>query len=318
VDSGEGRLAGHGAAESAGLSAGSPARLVLDACDRNLASYLEFLASTSAGGRVERGDGYLCFAGAHEYPGTYTNGVIRTDEASGGRTPAELLARADAFFGSLGRSYVAWVRTHRDADLDRELQRRGVFVRPPAEGSEAVVMERHEFEPGPTPDGVRVAEADDDDQLREFLLLVASCYSMPEAELGLAEGVLFSVESLRHPDNHVYVARDLETGALLGGVTVYVSGQVGYLAWAVTDPLARGRGIGRFLFRHAAREAFAADASIAWGVASQVGAPIWRSIGFETVSRYKRYVVPAPDAVGGPASSPARRPRRGARLQVSP
>jgi len=314
VESGEGRPAGPGAAGSAG----SPARLVLDACDRNLASYLEFLASTSAGGRVERGDGYLCFAGAHEYPGTYTNGVIRTDDASGARTPAELLARADAFFGSLGRSYVVWVRTHHDADLDLELQRRRLFVRPPAEGSEAVVLERHEVEPDPTPDGVLVSEADDDEQLREFLLLVASCYSMPEAEVAMAEGVLFSVESLRHPDNHVYLARDQETGALLGGVTVYVSGQVGYLAWAVTDPLARGRGIGRFLFRHAAREAFAFDASFAWGVASQVGAPLWRSIGFETVSRYKRYVVPAPDAVGLPASTPARRPRRGARLQVSP
>src|SRR6266480_7064350 len=85
-----------------------------EASDRSLAEFLAHVARTSSGGAVRQDDGMLLFAGGHNYPGAYTNGVMRL---SADVAPARLLARADDFFGPLRRGYVVWVRDHADGDL---------------------------------------------------------------------------------------------------------------------------------------------------------------------------------------------------------
>lgn len=288
-------------------------RRLLDTAHSSLVAYMRLLATTG-GGEVEEGPGHLAFAGAHEYPGTYTNGVIRTDPAGEQTTtPTELLACSDAFFGRWRRPYVVWVRGYRDGDLATELERRGFEARPPALGSPAILAERDRVAVTEAA-GVEITETRDEEDFEAYLRLVGSVYELPDADLSLVERLLFSRNSLRDEGSHVYLARFRDSGVLCGGTSTYVTGSACHAAWCVVDPAARGRGVGPALLTYSARAGFRLGAEVFFGVASQMGEPVWNRVGFRTVTHYQRFVAPAPDGVSRP-TSPSRA-RRGAARPV--
>jgi GNAT superfamily N-acetyltransferase len=260
---------------------------MIQLADGNLSSFLRHLATTAPGGSYLEDERYLLFAGGHEYPGTYTNGVIRKSSAI---TPAELLARADAFFGDLGRRYMTWVRAHADLDLEREVRRRGYWLRPPDAGTAGIATERR-LAPLPPPapgTHVEIRRADDEASLHAYRDVIARGYQLAEAPGDMLETVLFSIDSLRVPEVTAFVAyRDEQP---IGGSMAYVTGDVAGLQWLATVPEARGTGVGKRLFWAATDAAFDQGARCVTGQASAMGTPIWVAMGFSVVTRYRRYL----------------------------
>lgn len=251
----------------------------------NQVAYFKHLA-VHGGGVVEEDDRYLLFAGAHAQPGTFTNGAIRTSPTIGA---SELMARADVFFGSLGRQYVLWSRADVDRDLDAEAGRRRLWVRPPEEGNACIVL-GHGLPPVAAPAGYRITRAQTDDELADYLGLVARNWELAGASRALSEALLFSVASLRTPQVAVVVAYDPD-GRMCAGISGFLAEGCLGVEWAATDPPARGNGLGRCLMQQVCDWGFGRGASGVWGVASQLGTPVWVRMGFTVATRFRRYLV---------------------------
>ena len=235
-------------------------------------------------------DGVLLFAGGHNYPGTYTNGVIRTD---GGVAPADVLERASAFFRPLRRGYAVWVRDHADADLDEAVREAGLWARPPVEGIPALAVDAP-LGDVPSAPGLSIHPADDDEGRREYLRVVAEGYDLGGIDDSLAAAIFCSVESLRAPEVLVLVGR--AEGAPVSAALAHIVDGDASIQWTATVPGARGRGFGRALFAAACAGAFARGARIVTAQSSAAGTPLWTSLGFRPVTRYRRYLArpPAP------------------------
>ena len=235
-----------------------PAQLV-EASDRALTSFMRHQAATAPAGSFEDDDRYLIFAGGHDYPGTHINGVMcRSPDISAG----ELLARADAFFTPLRRQYLVWVRQHADADLETELVRRKMWVRPPPDGIAGIAIDQM-LEPLSAPDGIDLGVASTDDEFTEFRRLIGDAYQLVGADEALLEQVLFSVESLR--SDRVVGAHCACAAGILSAGMIYVDGDVASLQWTATRASARGRGLGRLVMHRCSNAALARGATSAFG-----------------------------------------------------
>jgi GNAT superfamily N-acetyltransferase len=277
----------------------------------NQVAYFRHLTMRATGGVVEEDERYLLFAGAHAQPGTFTNGVIRKTPGIGA---SELMARADVFFGSLNRQYILWSRADVDHDLDAEAGRRGLWVRPPENGNACIVL-GHTLPPLTVPTGYRIARAESEDELADYLALVARNWELAGAGQELAEALLFSIASLRAPEVAVLAAYD-EDGRMCAGISGFLAEGCLGVEWGATDLSARGHGLARCLMQRMCDWGFRAGAECAWGVASQQGTPVWVRMGFTVATRFRRYLVtdhlrsPAPAPGGQPVTGSSQR-RRG-------
>lgn len=262
-------------------------RVAITLGDRNQVAYFRHLALHAAGGSVEEDDRYLLFAGGHPYPGTYVNGAIRKSGAIGA---AELMARADVFFGTRSRPYVLWSRAHADADIDAEARRRQLWARPPVEGNSCILrtqpLARREV-----PAGYRISRAEGDDDLRAYLALVARNWELAGVEEQLAESLLFSVASLRSDDVAVLLAWNEADGNLVAGISGFLAADCLGVEWGATDPEARGHGLAATLMQRTCDWGFARGAKCVWGMASSQGTPLWVKLGFSVPTHYRRYLV---------------------------
>jgi ribosomal protein S18 acetylase RimI-like enzyme len=233
-----------------------------------------------AGGAVVDEGGVLFVAGAHPLP-VLCNAVFRTGE---GPAPAEVLARADAFFGARGRGYTAMVRAHADRDLEQAAEAAGLRR---FGSSPAMVLERRLAEAEP-PSGValrRVAAADD---ARDFAAVNARAYAtygMPE-DVGPA--VLGSPAVTIGPHIAAFVA--YLDGAPAAAAMVIVTHGVAGIYWVGTVPEARGRGLAELVTRAAGNAGFALGARVAALQASVMGEPVYRRMGYVEVTRYLQLV----------------------------
>lgn len=257
--------------------------------DANLVAYLRHVAITADGGAVAERQGTLLFAGGHNHPGPYTNGVIRTGTASPPATA--VLAAGEAFFGPRRRGYAVWVRGDADADLEAAARSAGLWQRPPLEGNPGIAIDRPPAE-APSPPGVEIARVHSDTGCQDYLRVVAASYGVDDAGLAIAEQIFFSLASLDAPQVAVFVAyRD---GAPVAGAMVYVAAGAAGLYWGVTVPAERGRGLGRAICRSVVEAGFAMGARCAVAQSSAVGTPIWVRMGFEVVTHYRRYLAAPP------------------------
>ena len=258
--------------------------------DANLVSYLKHLASTVRGGSYDDSGGVLTFAGGHAYPGTYTNGVIRINDAA---SPAQVLARAEAFFGPLRRGYAVWIRGHADADLEAAAQAAEMFQRPPVEGNPAIAYTGAAIALPKLDDDVVLQRVDSAETRQQYLEVILEGYGVGQLPLNLAETVMFNLASI--DDRRVAAFIASIDGVALSGCMAYTEAATAGLQWGATLPAARGRGLGKATFvaaNNAAIDEFGADLIV--GQASQMGVPLWVSLGFEVVTHYRRYLAKPP------------------------
>lgn len=271
--------------------------------DANLAAYLAHLARTSGSGVVSERPGLLLFAGSHNYPGAFTNGVIRTGPGDPvTAVPAiEVLDAAADFFGRRRRGFVLWVRGAQDADLAAAARDAGLWQRPPPGGNPGLAIDHPVPEVDP-PEGVTIRRVRDAGQRADYLRVVAATYGVGAVPLPVAEQILFSRASLDAPEVAAFVA--YRGDAPVACCLVYLAAGAAGLQWAATVPAARGAGLGQLAFRAACNAGFALGARCAAGMASAAGTPVWTRQGMRVVTHYERYLGRPPAGSGGAQVSP--------------
>jgi ribosomal protein S18 acetylase RimI-like enzyme len=137
-------------------------------------------------------------------------------------------------------------------------------------------------------DGVALRRVESDADAAAFGRAMAQAYAtygMPE-ECGPA--LVGGLEVLRAPHVASFVA-ETEAGVVAGAMVIVTHGVAG-VYWVGTTPAARGRGLAELCTRAASNAGFDLGARIAALQASVMGEPIYRRMGYVTVTRYAQLV----------------------------
>jgi ribosomal protein S18 acetylase RimI-like enzyme len=218
-----------------------------------------------SGGLVHEERGLLFVAG----PSSYLRVVIRMDRAVDG---AEAVRRAGELFGVSEGGHIVLVREPDDADLARAALAAGY-----APGWTERSMALHE-PPAASPliADLDVRAVSTPDEVLDYATVVADANDDPgERERA---GLLFHDDTILAPHIAAFVA--YVDGAPVSCAMTLVSHGVAGVFYVATVESARRRGLGDALTRMAARAGFDLGARAAWLGASEMGADLYRRIGF--------------------------------------
>src|SRR4051812_26768407 len=219
-----------------------------------------------AGGRIVEECGLLLVSGAS----SYLRVAIRTDPRV---EAAAVLARATEFFAAEPTGFIVLVRRPDDEDLERAALDAGFHAgwteRPMAIGDPPPA--------GASPDDVEVRVVADAAAVADYGRGVALAHDDPgERERA---PLLFHDETIVAPHIAAFIAY-LDREPVACAMTL-VSHRIAGVFYVATVEHARRRGLGDALTRMAARAGFEMGAQAAWLGASDMGAGLYRRIGFE-------------------------------------
>jgi ribosomal protein S18 acetylase RimI-like enzyme len=218
-----------------------------------------------SGGLVHEERGLLFVAG----PSSYLRVMIRMDGAVDG---ARAVRRSGEFFGGSEDGHIVLIRQPDDADLARAALGAGY-----APGWTERSMALHE-PPAASPliADLDVRAVSTPDEVLDYGTVVADANDDPgERERA---GLLFHDDTILAPHIAAFVA--YVDGAPVSCAMTLVSHGVAGVFYVATVESARRRGLGDALTRMAARAGFDLGARAAWLGASEMGADLYRRIGF--------------------------------------
>lgn len=196
------------------------------------------------------------------------------------------LSRAERLFEAHGRSFGIDVEAGRHPRMDRALRTFGlslVVTRP------AMAIRVEELEPPVLPAGVEVRRVTGPDELRAVAGIETAVFG---TEPAVAER-LFSSGWLAVPGVRIYLA--IRDGEPAGFAWTSLSRRAVGVFGVGTLPEHRRLGIGRAVTAFAAREAPGAD--LAWLQSSEMGRPLYASMGFEPAGDWQVWVRPLGGAI---------------------
>jgi ribosomal protein S18 acetylase RimI-like enzyme len=218
-----------------------------------------------SGGLIHEQGGLLFVAG----PSSYLRVVIRLDESVPG---AEAVRRAGAFFAASAGDHIVLVREPADGDLAEAALAAGYT---PAWTERPMTLSKPPAEPPPLA-GVDIRAVTSAEEVLAYGRVVAEANDDP-GERERAR-LLFHDETILAPQIAAFVA--YLDGAPVSCAMTLVSHGVAGVFYVGTVEQARRRGLGDALTRIAARAGFALGAQAAWLGASEMGANLYRRIGF--------------------------------------
>jgi GNAT superfamily N-acetyltransferase len=237
-----------------------------------------------SGGRVSDSDG-ICLIHGTNPSWVLANGAFRTDP---NLAPAEAIERVKRSFRELDRQPVLMTFERPDADLEAALAAAGW-----KQVIELPVMVRRSAltdEPAP-PARLRWLDADDTADLEALRDVLRRGFAEDEDEVEMVNDLLKEPESIRPPGIAAVIATI--DGAPVASAVVFLVREVAVLGWVATVPESRRRGLGRLVTAAATNRGL--DDGAAWVTlqASPMGLPLYRSMGFETVTSSRIWLAPA-------------------------
>jgi ribosomal protein S18 acetylase RimI-like enzyme len=218
-----------------------------------------------SGGMVHEQDGLLFVVG----PSSYLRVMIRMDDRVDGVTAVR---RSGEFFGATEGGHIVLVREPDDADLARAALAAGYS---PGWTERSMAL-REPPDPSPQAAEVDVRVVSTPEQVLDYGTVVAEANDDPgERERA---GLLFHDHTILAPHIAAFVA--YLDGAPSSCAMTLVSHGVAGVFYVGTVERARRRGLGDALTRMAARAGFELGAHAAWLGASEMGADLYRRIGF--------------------------------------
>jgi hypothetical protein len=257
---------------------------MLTLADLNYAQSWRELVRWRTEGSITEEDDLLLGASVSRSPGF--NRSMRTG-AAGNPSAADVLDRAQAYFSARSRGFVFDARERLDGDVMELAHARGLG--PLREPLPVMVLDQPVPEPAIDP-ALRLQIVDDSAGLADFGRTAAAAF----VALGVREDVMAALlatpERIRAPHVIAIVgydaAKPLATGLLL------LSHGVGGIYWIGTVPAACRRGLGGPITRRLGNLAFERGAPFVCLQASDQGMPVYERIGYRTVTRVHRYLVP--------------------------
>jgi ribosomal protein S18 acetylase RimI-like enzyme len=219
-----------------------------------------------SGGRIVEERGVLLVSG----PSSYLRVAIRSDPRV---EAATVVARATAFFADAPTGFIVLVRRPDDADIERAALAGG--FRPA--WTERPMAIHSPPSAGAMPEDVDVRVVEDASAVVDYGRVVAAANDDPgERERA---PLLFHDETILAPHIAAFVAT-IDTAPVACAMTL-VSHRVAGVFYVATVERARRRGVGDALTRLATRTGFEMGAAAAWLGASEMGAGLYRRIGFQ-------------------------------------
>jgi GNAT superfamily N-acetyltransferase len=247
----------------------------------NLLAFCRESSLWSDAGQVVEAGGVQLYASGTDFPFLF-NGAFRTDPTV---PPDEVLGRADAFFGDLGRSYTLWGGPS-DDDLVAAAEAAGFH---PVDGGPEMVC-RDRLEDVEPPEGVELRLVVDEAGVADFVSVGSAAYGtlgMPAEAMAAA---ITRYDRLLVPHLRTVVAYD-DDRPVAAAQSVLSHGGAG-VYWVATLEEARGKGLGEAVTRWVTNDAFDAGARFQSLQASRMGEPIYTRMGYETLYRYRNWIRP--------------------------
>ena len=246
------------------------------------AAYLDM--TVRAGGRIVQEDGLGMYFGTHP-SWIIINGAFRTDPEL---PPREAIRRTERAFREVGRTPLLTTFERADADLEAALAAAGWNA-----AVELPVMVRSTtLPPDPTPYGAGLDWLAGDDLGELGVLRDVLLRGYGDSLGAVVDSVFGTNAAVRPPGVAAAVAR--LDGAPAAAALVYVEGAGAVVAWVATAPEARRRGLGRFVTAAVTNRGL--DLGAAWVTlqASDMGAPLYRAMGYRDVSMSRVWLAPSP------------------------
>jgi len=231
------------------------------------------------GGVVRDEDGLLLVAANHPCP-VVVNSALRT----GSMDAMEVLRRAGAFFGELGRGWETWIRHDADSDLQQAAETSGLCAAPELIG---MVLDCSP-DLGDVPRDVEFVRVGDTPGVRDFANVAADGFREEAPGLSDLIRAIFSERgSLIAPDTAAFVVR--YKGEPAATALTMVKEDVAWIGWVATRSEFRGRGLARIATATATRAGFTLGAKFASLEATTMGVPVYLRLGFREIVRYRNY-----------------------------
>jgi GNAT superfamily N-acetyltransferase len=251
----------------------------------NLVDSSRQLFELDPGAKIEAEDGWLFGAGRSPHP-AISNAAFRLDDEV---EPTEFLARAQSFFGGLGRGFSAWVRGDVPEDRDLVAAADAAGMQSVHEMPEMVLMGR--VEERPLSEGIELRRLGNGEEADDYWEVAKTAYTsigFPPEVFGFYEdhsGLL--------ADNVAAYLAYLDGEAVAIAMTIVSHGVAG-IYWVGSVEKARGKGLGRAITAAATNAGFDLGADIASLQASTMGEPVYTAMGYETIYRYRLLMATPP------------------------
>lgn len=229
-------------------------------------------------GRVVEEDGVLLYAAATDFPVLF-NGVDRLDRA----VPADaVIAKAESFFGGLGRGYSISLRDDHPDDLDLRAASDAAGLVALTAAPEMVV--RAPVEHRPTPDDVVIRWVDDGAPVEDFVHVTDTAYVSLGMTAGAVKEAFIAPDRIGSPEIRTVVAYLADEP--VAAAQILLSHGIAGVYCVGTLEAARGRGLGDLVTRTVTNRAFDEGARVCTLQASPMGEAIYTRMGYETIYRY--------------------------------
>jgi hypothetical protein len=258
------------------IGLGSPV-VELDArTELALLSHVDYFRDASRrapGGAVHEEDGLLLYAGPHSLP-LLVNGAIRVEPGLGA---AEVLDRARTFFGARHRGFSIYALVGRDDDLIDAADEAGMT----SFGEPAPLMVLTQpLPPADSPAAVHIERATTPEQIADAAAVCADAYAVYGMPADVAPACLVPATSLAP---HIAVITAYDQDGPVATASVMATHGVGYILWVGTVQRAMKRGLGEAVTRAATVAGLDFGAQMTTLMASPMGAPVYRRMGFVDV-----------------------------------
>jgi ribosomal protein S18 acetylase RimI-like enzyme len=250
--------------------------------DANLVAFARHLAqATPAGALEERGD-VLLIAG-DEPSAVIVNSAF---SIGAGADAASILPAAAAFFGRRGPGmYGVWTRAHADAGLEAVLPTVGFSL----DVDLPVMVLEERPAPVPLPDGVVLRRVVDRAGVEDFRTADRAGFASHDVERAAVDSAFRDPGSLLDPAVAGFVA--YVDGVPAAAALSFTALDVARIGWVGTVPAYRRRGLGAAVTRAAALAGFDRGAQIAALESSPAGEPLYRSLGFRSITNYRVWSI---------------------------
>jgi hypothetical protein len=252
--------------------------------DLALMSHVDYFRDQSVrapDGAVQEEDGVFLYAGPHPLP-MLVNGAIRVQPRLAAR---DVFDRAKEFFRAHGRGFSVYGVVGRDDDLIEAADEAGMT----SFGDPAPLMvlngQPPPFEP---PSDVRLRRASTPDDVADAAAVCADAYAVYGMPADVAPACLTPQATLV-PGMTAIVAYD--AAGPVATASAFVTHRVSYIAWVGTVQRAMRRGLGGAVTRAATAAGLDLGADTTALLASPMGAPVYRRMGFVDVGHLDSRIV---------------------------